>query len=172
MPNIAEALNVYDEFGIGTGPCTDRRIRRFESVIAFVARTFDPKKIKRPGFLRQYPFLKRQIEQALERTPANLRYGRRIITLDNLCVALYFAKYQLSRGDEKNNFGTLPIKGIVELSKKVKQDHGMQSIPNQKASACRGILCQLGLLELTDKQYQFWGVRRAKRYRLREDSSK
>ena len=168
MPNIAEALNLYDEFGIGTGRCTDRRIRRFESVIAFVARTFDPKKIRRTGFMRQYPFLKRQIEQALKRTPVNLKHRRRKISIDNLCVALYFAKFQLSRGDDKTNCGTLPIKGIVELSKKLKQDHGMQSIPNQKASVCRRILCELGLLELTDRHYQFWGVRRAKRYRLRE----
>ena len=93
-----------------------------------------------------------------------------MITLDNLCVALYFAKYQLSRSEDKTKCGTLPIKGIVELSKKLKRDHGMQSIPNQKASACRRILCQLGLLELTDKQYQFWGVRRAKRYRLKEEA--
>ena len=167
MPNIAEALNGYDEFGIGTGPCTDRRIRRFESVIAFVARTFDPKKIKRTGFVRQYPFLKRQIEQALKRTPVILKHSGRIVSVDNLCVALYFAQYQLSRGDDQTNCGTLPIKGIVELSKRLQRDHGLRAIPNQKASACRRVLCQLGLLQLTDDHYQFWGVRRAKRYRLR-----
>jgi hypothetical protein len=62
MPSIAEALAVYEEFGIGTGPCTPRRIRHFDEAIAFTARTFDPKKVKKTGFLRQYPFLKQRIE--------------------------------------------------------------------------------------------------------------
>jgi hypothetical protein len=168
MPTIAEALAVYEEFGIGTGPCTPQRIRRFEDAIAYTARTFDPKKVRRRGFLREYPFLKRRIEQAIAKNPVSLRHKRNVLTIDNLCVALFFAQFQLSRGDDKTNCGTLPIKGIVNLSKKLKQDHGMACIPNQKASACRRILCKLGLLERTDNDFQYWGVRRAKRYRLKE----
>ena len=77
MPTIAEALAVYEEFGIGTGACTARRIRRFENAIAYTARTFDPKKVKRAGFLREYPFLKRRIEQAMMANSSNAKKHRR-----------------------------------------------------------------------------------------------
>ena len=168
MPHLDEALAVYDKIGLGTGPCTPRRIRRFDDAIDFTGRTFDPKKIKKSGFLREYPVLRKTIQEALEKTNVFLKHGRHVITVDNLVVAYYFAKFQLGRGDEKNNYGTLPLKGILNLSEKLHAAHPeIAVISTTKGSACRNILCQLGLLELTDSQYQFWGVRRAKRYRLK-----
>ncbi len=170
MPHLDEALAVYDKIGLGTGPCTPRRIRRFDNAIDFTGRTFDPKKTKKSGFLREYPNLRKKIDEALEKTNVPLKHGRHVITVDNLVVAYYFAKFQLGRGDEKNNYGTLPLKGILNLSEKLHASHpDIAVIATTKGSACRNILCQLGLLELIDKHYQFWGVRRAKRYRLRED---
>lgn len=162
MPNLFEALDLYDRLQIGTGASTEKRVIRFEQAIAYTTQTFDPS--KRKSFKGLYPHLKIIIQRAVHNHPSvSLTYSpKRQITIENLCVGYYFATWKCST----NNY-TLPIDGIIALNVKLLEANEVTgTIGYQKASAIRRILCELELLELTDADYDFGWKGKAMKYRL------
>jgi len=166
MPTVMEALDLYDRLQIGTGTITERRVVRFQQVVEYTSRTYDPS--KRKSFQSIYPILKMMVEKAMAKHP-NVSFCYRsdkasMVSLESLCVGYYFALYQLGKAPD----GTLPIAGIVALNKRLLMDKVVTGkIADQKASATRRILVELGILEVLDEEYSFgWGKGRAKKYKL------
>jgi len=169
MPTVMEALDLYDRLQLGTGTITEKRVVRFQQVVEYTSRTYDPS--KRKSFQSIYPVLKLMVEKAMAQHPhvaltfqSRKDRGASAIRLESLCVGYYFALFQLGKAPD----GTLPLKGIVALNKRFLKDQVVTGkIANQKASAIRRILVELGLLEILDEDYSFgWGRGKAKKYKL------
>jgi hypothetical protein len=108
------------------------------------------------------------VEKAMAQYP-NISFRYRsdkaiTVSLESVCVGYYFALFQLGKAPD----GTLPIKGIVALNKRFLKDGVVTGkIADQKASAIRRILVELGLLVVLDDTYSFgWGRGKAKKYKL------
>jgi hypothetical protein len=168
LPTVTEALGLYDQLQLGTGDITERRVKRFQQVIEFTSRSFDPS--KRRSFCKLYPVIKLMLEKAIKSNPnVSLSFKpkpskRCAVSVESLCVGYYFALWQLGKEPD----GSLPIDGIMSLNGRLLDDGVVAGpISGQKASTIRLILVQLGLLEIVDERYTFGhGRGRAKKYRL------
>lgn len=168
VPSLDEALEFYEQSGLALGPRTAKREQRFAGIIRFQQRKFDGSRISRSvGFGRVRSSLVAQLEVLVRQAnPDQLKYGsRNTIRPEDLAIGLYCSFMQLSKPTAT---GQLPVKGIAALSTElVRTGDASRDIHPTAASHVRRILCELGLLQLVDRDYSY-SKHVAKTYQLTE----